>query len=128
MANIKNIVSVGGTIEAALRDEAKKSNNAMTTTTAVAIAPAVTEKVERHVDAQVNAVITNITNREPWYQSRIVIGLIVSLAMKAAAAAGIATDTLDGDDLTTLIIALISVLGDLYAMYGRLVVAKPLGE
>lgn len=86
-------------------------------------------QVTDKVVAAVAPVMVNATNNEPWYKSRIYWGLI-------AAGAGIVTSrfgfVLSGEDLQTLLDSgsdLITTVGLLYALYGRVVGAKkpPLG-
>lgn len=103
----------------ALQLHAKKASNDMTAADAKSAVPVVAKEV--------NAVVTNLQNAEPLWRSRVMVGLVISLALKAAALAGWATDTLDAEAVTTQVMLLVSVAGDLYAMYGRTVPNKPIG-
>lgn len=112
----------------ALVEEAAKKNNDLTVKDAKAIAPDVAYKVQKVANEELIAFKTNLANEEPWYKSRVIIGLAVSLTMKLAIAAGVLTETLNEEEVTTLILAAVSALGDLYALYGRTVTNKPIGE
>ncbi|HTV71182.1 MAG TPA: hypothetical protein VMF90_21850 [Rhizobiaceae bacterium] len=132
MAKIDIGKVVGGVVEnvvtQALTKEAEKPSNDLKAKDIAKVAPPVAEKIEQAVKKQVQPVIDHLTNQEPWYRSRVIVGLAVSLILKAAAAAGVATDQLDPDSTTTAVIALISALADVYALYGRTIASKPIGQ
>lgn len=80
------------------------------------------------VDA-IRPTVENATNSEPWYRSRIYLGLIAAGIGIALSRFGI---VVTGDDLDSIIGnfgTLVEVAGSLYALYGRIVGAhkKPLG-
>lgn len=112
------------TVSEALTKQADNKTNDLSAADATKVTPA----VAKAVNADVNAIITNLTNNEPWYKSRVFVGIFVSLAFKAAIAAGYTSDNLDLDSTTTLVLAIVSALGDAYAAYGRAVTNKPIGE
>lgn len=77
---------------------------------------------------EVDAVIKNLENKEPWYQSRVMWGTIITAGFQLAAIVGIKTDFIDPESLTNIIMQVVSLGGAAYAAYGRLVTNKPLGE
>lgn len=78
---------------------------------AVALAPAV-----RHA-----------TNTEPWYQSRVTWGAIVSTAVPILALLGVATDAIDKDTAVSVGVALGTAIGGALTLYGRWRATKPIG-
>jgi hypothetical protein len=82
-----------------------------------------TEKVTK----EVAAVVINQTNQEPFYQSRVTIGAIMTLIGGTYA---LVLDFMDGvppatDDLTAQATA---IVGAAVVLYGRWVAKKPLGS
>lgn len=126
--NIGAVIDIAKVVKDALGTEAKKSTNDIKPSDAEKIAPAVSAKVEAAVNKEVAAVVEHATNSEPWYRSRVLIGLFISLLLKGAAALGWATDTIDPDSVTTAVLALGSAVGDLLALYGRTVATKAIGR
>lgn len=98
-------------------------------------APAITNEVTAAVNDNVAAAqhevdqtIRNLENKEPWYQSRVMWGTIVTAGFQLAAIVGIKTDFIDSESLVNIIMQVVSLGGAAYAAYGRLVTNKPLGE
>jgi len=58
----------------------------------------------------------------PWYKSGIMVGLIVSLLLKAAVVSGLVTEVSDEQAaaVTNAVVLVLSGLADLWAMRGRL--------
>lgn len=54
-----------------------------------------------------------------WWQSRTIMGAAVSIFLKLLALSGVATDTLDPEQLTTLLLVFGSVVADIIAIVGR---------
>lgn len=46
--------------------------------------PVIERAVEQAVDEQVTPVLANATNSEPWYQSRVIVGLIIAFVTMVA--------------------------------------------
>jgi len=79
-------------------------------------------------------VITNQTNQEPWYQSRVTIGAIVAVAAGVAGVAGYSFDAedqqvwIDSISQGIQLVSAISAIGaGIYAWYGRWRAKKALG-
>lgn len=79
-------------------------------------------------------VITNQTNQEPWYQSRVTIGAIVAVVAGVAGVAGYSFDAEDQrvwiDSISQgvqLASAAAALVGGTYAWYGRWRAKKALG-
>lgn len=68
------------------------------------------------------------TNNEPWYQSRVTIGAIVSVTIPLLGLLGVTTDVISGDELTSLLLAVGSAVGGAITLYGRWKARKPLGS
>lgn len=84
-----------------------------------------------------NAVVTRIaaipeaqmvTNTEPWYKSRVTLGAIVSIIASALAVAGFQLTPEDMEGIVSSVLALISALGGIYALYGRWKARVPIGD
>lgn len=86
------------------------------------------EKMQSAVVKEMSAVIANQTNQEPWYQSRVTWGALVSVALPILGALGVATDVIEPDELIALGMAAGSVVGGIITLYGRWVARKPIGE
>lgn len=95
------------------------------------------EHVAKQVTEAVKPVIENATNSEPWYRSRIYVGLIVAGIGAIAQHFGVNVSGADIQlvtssipELVQLVGSLAEVVGLLYAAYGRIVGASkaPLGK
>jgi len=108
----------------ALQKQADNKTNDLT----AADASKVTPQVAKEVNKEVNAIITNITNQEPLWQSRMFIGALVTALLQLASLAGVITDNISPESTTNLVMQGISIVSAIYAAYGRAVVNKPLGQ
>jgi hypothetical protein len=112
---------VGELIEQGLRQAAANKNNDFTQKDVA--------KVTAVVKKEVVPVVVNATNKELWYQSRVIVGTAVSLIAIGARFAGVQMDVMDQNTITDLVLQLASVIGGAYALYGRMKAGlKPIGE
>jgi Na+-transporting NADH:ubiquinone oxidoreductase subunit NqrC len=84
-------------------------------------------QVASAVVKEVNAVVEHATNNEPWYQSRVTWGAIISIILPIAGTLGVATDTINPDELVALCVAGGTVVGGILTLYGRWAARKPIG-
>lgn len=110
---IKAIIASG------VREVAFDPNSRLTTAEAGPVAKAITE--------QVLPGLQHATNTEPWYQSRVTWGAIVSIGTGLLGAIGVATDWLDAETAVALGMGLGSVIGGAVTLYGRWKARKPIG-
>jgi len=89
--------------------------------------PSEVNGVAGQVIAAVAPIVAHATNTEPWYQSRVVWGAIVSALVPILGAIGVATDWIDPNTAVNTGIALGSVIGGVLTLYGRLRAKKPIG-
>ncbi|HEV7291039.1 MAG TPA: hypothetical protein VGN79_01870 [Devosia sp.] len=90
-----------------------------------------TDRVAAEITKQVSPVVVNATNSEPWFRSRIFIGVgVAAVSFITSRFLGFAVDETDFTDLTHILLMLIEAWGLFYAWYGRKVGAskKPLGQ
>lgn len=127
MSDVKTILDLGTVVAKALQDEAKKKDNSLTPADAIAVAPTIAAKVEAKATKEVQAIVTNLANQEPWYRSRVIIGTGVSILAQLASFTGHQFDLVEQTAITNLIFDGITLIGGLYALYGRLVTNKPIG-
>lgn len=85
------------------------------------------EPIVDAVASKVTAPILHVTNNEPWYQSRVTWGAIVSIGTGLLGAVGVATDWLDAETAIALGMGLGSVIGGAVTLYGRWKARKPIG-
>lgn len=78
------------------------------------------------VATAVTPAILHATNNEPWYQSRVTWGAIVSIATGVLSALGVATDWIDPDQAIALGLGVGSVVGGAITLYGRWKARKPI--
>lgn len=97
----------------------------------VPVADAVAPQVAREIAEAVKPVLANATNSEPWYRSRIYIGLIAAGLGAIAQHFGVQISGADVQLVTDSIPELVQlggsaaeILGLLYAAYGRWVGAS----
>jgi hypothetical protein len=84
-------------------------------------APAAVEQIAK----QLQPVIENLTNNEPVWQSRVVWGSVATILSGASA---IIMLIANGDmNLERYVTPVMGLAGGVYALYGRLVVKKPIG-
>lgn len=84
--------------------------------------------VTEAVVQKVAPLVLHATNNEPWYQSRVTIGAIVSIAVPLLGVLGVSADVVDADQLTGILVAAGTVVGGLVTLYGRWKARKPLGN
>lgn len=109
MSNVKNILAQ------VIRNEVQK----------VAADPK-TDMTQRDVGkvvAELAPVIAHATNNEPWYQSRVTIGSIVTIVASVATALGYTVDVPTWTQLAILVVP--PIAGAAYALWGRWVSTKP---
>ncbi len=84
--------------------------------------PQVTAAVTR----EIAPIVEHATNNEPWYQSRVTIGAVLTLISGIYA---LATDFADGTppDVETFTASAGVIAGAILTLYGRWVARKPLG-
>lgn len=82
--------------------------------------PAIIDALTPVVDA-----ILHSTNNEPWWQSRIIWGQIITAAGLAAAGFGV---TLNASTQELLVSLAVPLAGIAVTLYGRLRAKKPLGQ
>lgn len=86
-----------------------------------AVAQAVAEKIA--------PIVVNASNAEPWFRSRVFIGLITAGVGYVGSKAGLVTGEGDVTQIIDIIASIVQAGGLAYAWYGRVVGAskKPLG-
>lgn len=94
----------------------------------VNLSEASADKMKSAVTKEMTSVIVNQTNQEPWYQSRVTWGAIVSIVIPILGAIGVSTDVINSDQLLALGMAAGTVIGGIITLYGRWVAKKPIGE
>lgn len=106
-------------IDKAVVDVARDPTSMLTPIDAAAVAAAVNKEAA--------PVVLNDTNNEPWYQSRVTIGALVSAGIPILGALGVATDWIKPDEVVGIIIAIGTAAGSVLTLYGRWKARKPLG-
>lgn len=93
-------------------------------------APVVKAEIVAEVVKQASAspAFVNATNSEPWYQSRVITGLIVSFIGIAVAATGRTLLPEHTAMLTDIVSGVLTLGGNAWALYGRVVANKPIGS
>jgi hypothetical protein len=85
--------------------------------------PVATEAVVR----QISPTLEHLANQEPWWRSRVTIGAIISIAIPALGAFGVATDWIDQETAISVAMAAGSAVGGLITLYGRWKAKRPIG-
>lgn len=87
------------------------------------------EKVASAVTKEIAPIVVNASNAEPWYQSRVFIGLLTAGLGYVGSKIGLVIGETETHDLINIVAAIVEAAGLLYAWYGRVVGAKkkPLG-
>lgn len=85
------------------------------------VADQVIEEVRRSPEVQ------HATNNEPWYQSRVTWGAIISGAAGFAGAFGFAFSPEDVDVIVGAVTAAATIIGSAVTLYGRWKAKKPIG-
>lgn len=95
----------------------------------VPVDDSVAPEVAKKVTQAIKPVVENATNSEPWYKSRIYIGLIISGIGVVGSRFGINIPGTEIDGIVTIVLQVMEVAGLIFATYGRLVGASkpPLG-
>jgi hypothetical protein len=89
--------------------------------------PADAKAVPAIVEA-VTPLVEHSNNAEPWYQSRVTIGAMVSIAIPVLGALGVSADVLDADQLTAILTAAGALAGGALTLYGRWKAKQPIGR
>lgn len=102
---------------------------------AVPADPASAAPIINAVTAKIAPEIINATNNEHWWQSRVVWGSIVAIAAPLAApllswviGETVTISAEEQENIAAALAAAGSALGGLFAIYGRFVARKPIGE
>jgi hypothetical protein len=82
--------------------------------------PAIIDALTPVIDA-----ILHSTNNEPWYQSRVIWGQIITAGGLAATGFGV---TLNASTQELLVALAVPVAGIVVTLYGRLKAKKPIGQ
>lgn len=85
-------------------------------------------QIAERVAQQVAPIIVNQTNQEPWFRSRVIWGSIVAILGGVLQLYGYSFNADDQAMAVDLIGQGITFAGTLFALYGRLVAKKPLGQ
>jgi len=92
------------------------------------IASQVIQEVRQNpVVKEIVAKATHATNSEPWYQSRVTIGALVSMGAGAAGLFGFAVSPEDAEAIIGITMAAGTAVGGAITLYGRWVAKKPIG-
>lgn len=94
----------------------------------VAAQPSSISPIVAAVLSETGPIIENKTNQEPWYQSRVTWGAIVSGVLPLLAVVGVSADVIKVDELAVILAAAGTVGGSLYTLYGRWRAKKALGK
>lgn len=84
--------------------------------------------VANKIAAEVAPVIVNQANAEPWYQSRVILGSLVTVGVGLAGLFGMVISPDDAALITSVAVSAGAVISGLFTLYGRLVAKKPLGQ
>lgn len=85
-------------------------------------------RVAEQVAAKVAPVIVSQANQEPWYQSRVTWGALLSIATGIAALFGIVISPEDIELFIGIAMAAGTVIGGAITLYGRWKAKKPIGQ
>lgn len=91
------------------------------------LTPAEAGPVAKAITAEVLPGVLHATNNEPWYQSRVTWGAIVSIGIGLLGTFGVATDWIDPNQAISLGLGVGSVIGGVITLYGRWKARKPIG-
>jgi hypothetical protein len=111
-------------ISETLHNVSTDPNNTMTPSDATAITPVVAAKVNE----EVKQIVINETNNEPWYQSRVILGIGTALVVQVLTRVGVQADLIDPQGVTDLVAQALSFVAGGYALYGRITTQKPIGK
>jgi hypothetical protein len=118
------------TVKSAIAGAVLSAVTAVAADSTTQLQPSDARAVSQQIKAEIAAdpVVQHVTNTEPWYQSRVTIGAIVSIAVPLLGLIGISTDVIDADMLTRILTAGGVVIGGALTLYGRWVARKPIGQ
>lgn len=97
---------------------------------ATSLQPVDVRDVSKEIQNKIAAdpVVQHVTNTEPWYQSKVTLGAIVSIAMPLLGLLGVSTNVLTADQLTGIVVAGGTIFGGLVTLWGRWKARKPIGS
>lgn len=95
--------------------------------------PVPQEEVAQVTDKVINAiakqpVVQHLTNNEPWYKSRVTLGAMMAALSGILGLLGHSFPAEVQGQIIDFVIAALPLVGGLFALYGRWVAKKPLGE
>lgn len=123
--NIGDVIDLAGTIKDVLDKEADKKSTSLEPHDVQSI----TNQVTTAVKNEVNPILVNATNNEPFYQSRIFWGTIVAMAAPLIGLALPALNVIPQDQLVNVGVAVGTAIGGIYTLLSRFGgPKKPLGE
>jgi hypothetical protein len=117
--------AVAAAVVKSIEQTARRPDVAIANDNAREVAEQLTPAIMRQA---VEPVLEHLANAEPWYQSRVTWGAIISTAVPLLGAVGIAVDWIDPDEAAALGVALGTVIGGALTLYGRWKAKRPLGS
>lgn len=94
----------------------------------VPVAPHNVGAVAEAVAKQIAPRMAHEANAEPWYQSRVTLGALVSIGTGVAALFGIAVSPADAELIIGVGVAAGTTIGGALTLYGRWKAKKPIGQ
>lgn len=91
-------------------------------------APALSDHVARTVVREIAPMVQHATNTEPWYQSRVTWGALVSIGAGVLALFGIVLTPEDTALIIGLATSIGTAAGGILTLWGRWKARKPLGS
>lgn len=85
------------------------------------------QEIAREVVREIGPMVAHATNNEPWYQSRVTIGALISIGTGVLALFGIVITPDDIATITSVALAGGTVLGGALTLYGRWKARTPIG-
>lgn len=89
--------------------------------------PIATEAVVKQLAPEIKAIEDHLTNREPWYKSRVTVGSLFALVGSISAIGVMLTDG-QPNSIDEYWFHIAAAGGAAYAIYGRFAAKKPIGE
>ena len=86
------------------------------------------EQVATIAASELGPMLAHQNNSEPWYQSRVTLGSLLSIGVGIAGLFGIVIDADTSQQILVTVTALGTVIGGAVALWGRWVAKKPLGQ
>jgi hypothetical protein len=117
-------------VTAAVSKVAESQANGLRQPEVAAAAQTVTAAISPAIEREVTAIVTNASNAEPLYQSRVMIGLAISVLAQIAKYFGHDIVPADQAALTDIALQIVSGVGLAYSAYGRIWggTMKPVGN